>query len=88
MRRNDAAYFGLIGSKTKWHKFRQRFQAKGIPEARYRDIICPIGEPGIEGKQPAVIAVAVAAQLLRLRSERARTLLADRAGRLPETLVR
>lgn len=27
-------------------------------------MVCPIGLPGIEGKQPAVIAVAVAAQLL------------------------
>ena len=27
---------------------------------------CPIGVPGIEGKEPEVIAVAVAAQILRL----------------------
>ncbi|HEX7385930.1 MAG TPA: xanthine dehydrogenase accessory protein XdhC [Castellaniella sp.] len=73
MRRDDVAYFGLIGSRTKWHKFQQRFAAKGIPAERYARIICPIGEPGIEGKQPAVIAVAVAAQLMRLRSARARS---------------
>ena len=73
MRRGDTAYFGLIGSRTKWHKFQQRFAAKGIPAERYASIICPIGEPGIEGKQPAVIAVSVAAQLMRLRSERARS---------------
>jgi xanthine dehydrogenase accessory factor len=72
MRRNDIAYFGLIGSRTKWHKFQQRFAAKGIPPERYANILCPIGEPGIEGKQPAVIAVAVAAQLMRLRTQRAR----------------
>jgi xanthine dehydrogenase accessory factor len=71
MRRGDVAYFGLIGSRTKWHKFQQRFAAKGIPPARYANILCPIGEPGIEGKQPAVIAVSVAAQLMRLRTERA-----------------
>ncbi|CAM5182369.1 Xanthine dehydrogenase accessory factor OS=Castellaniella defragrans OX=75697 GN=HNR28_002260 PE=4 SV=1 [Castellaniella defragrans] len=71
MRRDDTAYFGLIGSRTKWHKFQQRFAAKGIPPERYARIICPIGESGIEGKQPAVIAVSVAAQLMRLRTERA-----------------
>ncbi|MBV2180532.1 MAG: xanthine dehydrogenase accessory protein XdhC [Castellaniella sp.] len=69
MKRDDVAYFGLIGSRTKWQKFRQRFAAKGIAPERYARIRCPIGEPGIAGKQPAVIAVAVAAQLLRLRSE-------------------
>ncbi|GAA0230620.1 xanthine dehydrogenase accessory protein XdhC [Castellaniella daejeonensis] len=72
LRRDDVAYFGLIGSQTKRRKFEHRFQARGIPPERYARIVCPIGEPGIEGKQPAVIAVAVAAQLLRLRSERER----------------
>jgi len=69
LRRDDVAYFGLIGSLTKRRKFERRFQARGIPEARYRRIVCPIGEPGIAGKQPAVIAVAVAAQILRVRAE-------------------
>lgn len=69
LRRDDVAYFGLIGSLTKRRKFERRFQARGIPEERYRRIVCPIGEPGIEGKQPAVIAVAVAAQILRVRAE-------------------
>jgi xanthine dehydrogenase accessory factor len=32
---------------------------------------CPIGLPGIGGKQPEVIAVAVAAQLLQLRADAA-----------------
>ena len=63
------AYFGLIGSQTKRRKFEHRFRARGIDPARVARIVCPIGEPGIEGKQPAVIAVAVAAQLLRLRAE-------------------
>lgn len=66
--REDVAYLGLIGSMTKRRKFEHRFRARGIPEERYRRIVCPIGEPGIVGKQPAVIAVAVAAQLLRVRA--------------------
>ena len=71
LRRDDVAYFGLIGSQTKRRKFEHRFRARGIDPDRVARIVCPIGEPGIDGKQPAVIAVAVAAQLLRLRSERA-----------------
>ncbi|MBV6272734.1 xanthine dehydrogenase accessory protein XdhC [Alcaligenaceae bacterium CGII-47] len=67
LRRDDVAYLGLIGSMSKRQKFEHRFRARGIPEERYRQIVCPIGEPGIIGKQPAVIAVAVAAQLLRAR---------------------
>jgi xanthine dehydrogenase accessory factor len=31
-------------------------------------VTCPIGLAGIRGKQPEVIAVSVAAQLLQLRS--------------------
>ncbi|WP_368644537.1 xanthine dehydrogenase accessory protein XdhC [Castellaniella ginsengisoli] len=72
LRRDDVAYFGLIGSQTKRRKFEHRFRARGIAPERVARIVCPIGEPGIEGKQPAVIAVAVAAQLLRLRAERSR----------------
>jgi xanthine dehydrogenase accessory factor len=30
---------------------------------------CPIGVPGIPGKEPAVIAVAVAAELLQVRAQ-------------------
>jgi xanthine dehydrogenase accessory factor len=36
-------------------------------------MVCPIGVPGIGGKEPAVIAVAVAAQLLMLWTQNERT---------------
>ena len=35
---------------------------------RFARVTCPIGVPGIEGKEPEVIAVAVAAQLLQTAS--------------------
>jgi len=55
---------GLIGSSAKWARFRAQLAAAGhAPEAIAR-ITCPIGQPGITGKDPAVIAVAVAAALL------------------------
>ncbi len=66
LKRGDFAFAGLIGSKTKLARFRHRFEARGIPQAAIERLTCPIGLPGIEGKEPEVIAVAVVAQLLAL----------------------
>ena len=68
MRRGDAAYLGLIGSATKRARFANRLAAKGIPAEKIESLHCPIGVPGISGKAPAVIAAAVAADLLLRRS--------------------
>lgn len=58
------ASLGLIGSKTKWARFRGRLAALGhAPEAIAR-IDCPIGDPDF-GKHPQAIAVGVAATILR-----------------------
>jgi xanthine dehydrogenase accessory factor len=65
--RADLPFIGLIGSQTKWATFRHRLQARGFTPAELAQVSCPIGLPGIEGKEPAVIAVAVAAQLLMRR---------------------
>jgi xanthine dehydrogenase accessory factor len=65
LRRGDAGWFGLIGSRTKRMQFEHRLRERGIADAGLRQMICPIGLPGIHGKQPAVIAAAVAAQLLQ-----------------------
>ena len=61
----DLPYIGLIGSKTKWATFRHRLEARGFTPAELAQVTCPIGVPGIRGKEPEVIAVAVAAQLLQ-----------------------
>ncbi|MDM0043786.1 xanthine dehydrogenase accessory protein XdhC [Variovorax dokdonensis] len=63
--RGDLPYIGLIGSKTKWATFRHRLEARGFTQAEMDHVTCPIGVPGIGGKEPEVIAVAVAAQLLQ-----------------------
>jgi xanthine dehydrogenase accessory factor len=68
--RGDFRYFGLIGSRTKRRSFEQRLARRGIDAAR---MTCPIGVAGIAGKEPEVIAVAVAAQLLQLRAGAAAT---------------
>ena len=64
----DLAGIGLIGSKTKWATFRHRLQARGFSAQELAQVNCPIGLPGIAGKEPEVIAVSVAAQLLLMRS--------------------
>jgi xanthine dehydrogenase accessory factor len=61
----DLSYVGLIGSKTKWATFRHRLEQRGFRKQELAQVTCPIGIPGITGKQPEVIAVAVAAQLLQ-----------------------
>ena len=63
--RDDLPYVGLIGSKTKWATFRHRLEERGFGADELARITCPIGVPGIAGKEPEVIAVAVAAQLLQ-----------------------
>jgi xanthine dehydrogenase accessory factor len=63
---DDLSYIGLIGSKTKWATFRHRLQDRGFSDAELARITCPIGLAGITGKEPEVIAVSVAAQILQL----------------------
>ena len=65
--RHDLPYIGLIGSKSKWARFRHQLEARGFSEAELAQVTCPIGVPGILGKEPAVIAAAVAAQLMQCR---------------------
>ncbi|MDX2424243.1 MAG: xanthine dehydrogenase accessory protein XdhC [Amphritea sp.] len=64
LQRNDFAYFGLIGSETKRHKFIHRLQAKGFSEAQIKRMTCPMGIATIKGKLPAEIAVSVAGEII------------------------
>lgn len=73
LRRDDFAYFGLIGSRTKRRKFERRLKERGVSDDRLARMVCPIGVPGIHDKSPAVIAVAVAAQLLQVHEQAAAT---------------
>ncbi len=54
---------GLIGSATKWGRFRSRLKALGHSGEAVARIRCPIGDPGL-GKHPQAIAVGVVAELL------------------------
>jgi xanthine dehydrogenase accessory factor len=55
---------GLIGSATKWARFRSRLKALGHDGAAVERIRCPIGDPAL-GKHPQAIAVGVAVELLK-----------------------
>lgn len=67
LRRGDFGWLGLIGSKSKRARFEHRFAERGIAPELIGRMACPIGVPGIVGKEPAVVAVAVVAQLLALQ---------------------
>ena len=64
LRSQRFAYVGLIGSATKRARFLSQMRAAGLSEKVLAELVCPIGLPEIEGKDPAVIAASTAAQLL------------------------
>ncbi|MET9600501.1 xanthine dehydrogenase accessory protein XdhC [Streptomyces sp. NPDC006459] len=81
LRTEDLASIGLIGSSAKWARFRQRLAVEGGHGDEAIDRIkTPIGVAGITGKEPATIAVSVAADLLRTFEQ-------DRPAPLPRQAV-
>jgi len=54
---------GLIGSSTKWARFKSRLHALGHSDAQISRIRCPIGQPAL-GKHPQAIAIGVASEVL------------------------
>ena len=62
----DLPYVGLIGSDSKWARFRHRLEERGFGAEDFARVTTPIGIPGVESKLPEVIAVSVAAQLLQM----------------------
>ncbi len=61
---------GLIGSATKWARFRSRLSALGHAAPEIARIACPIGDPAL-GKHPQSIAIGTAAAFLRCGGLRA-----------------
>jgi xanthine dehydrogenase accessory factor len=66
LRNGQLATIGLIGSRAKWARFRRKLAEDGIPAEAIDSITTPIGLADLPGKEPAVIAVSVAAWLLQL----------------------
>jgi xanthine dehydrogenase accessory factor len=65
LRRDDARFVGVVGSKSKRERFRHRLQQRGMDAAGIDRMRCPVGMAGITGKQPEIIALAVVAQLMQ-----------------------
>lgn len=64
LKRGDFGFFGLIGSRTKRASFEHRLHERGFDAALVARMACPIGLEGMAGKEPGIIAVSAAAQLL------------------------
>jgi xanthine dehydrogenase accessory factor len=64
LRRRTFDFVGLIGSETKRARFTSFARQMGVAESDIDRLVCPIGVTEIKGKEPAVIAAALAAQLL------------------------
>ena len=83
------AYVGLIGSDTKRARFRRRLRQAGLADKDIEKMVCPIGIPGIQSKQPNAIGASVVADLLcrmeqwaSVRKNKQQSLM--RAGRVAE----
>jgi xanthine dehydrogenase accessory factor len=65
LRADHLGPIGLIGSPAKWARFRQRLLDEGLTAAQVDRVTTPIGLAELPGKEPATVAVSVAAALLR-----------------------
>lgn len=73
LRHGGFGWAGMIGSGPKTKRFRQRLAQRGFAQETIARLTMPIGIHGIRDKEPAAIAVAVAAQLLQLRESAERS---------------
>ena len=67
LQRETFEFVGLIGSETKRARFATFARQVGVTARQLDRLVCPIGITEIKGKEPAVIAAALAAQLLVVR---------------------
>ena len=65
LRTSHLGSIGLIGSSAKWSRFRAKLADEGHDEQTIARITTPIGIADLTGKEPATIAVSVAASLLQ-----------------------
>ncbi len=62
--RDDLAYVGMIGSKTKRATFAHWAEREGVPASALERLVLPIGGNIVKDKRPAVIATLVASEVL------------------------
>lgn len=68
LKRGDAKYVGLIGSDTKWQRFKMRMEHKGYSREFYEQVHCPVGLEAVPGKRPIEVAVSVAGELIAINN--------------------
>ena len=66
LRTEGLGSIGLIGSASKWVRFQKQLRSVGHDDEALARVDTPIGIPGITGKEPAAIAVSVAARMMQL----------------------
>ncbi len=64
LRRKDACYVGMIGSKTKRATFKSWLSREAQGPELADCLVCPIGGNGVKDKRPAVIATLAAAEVM------------------------
>ena len=69
LKRSDARYVGVIGSTTKWKRFKLRFRHRGYDDTFFQPVRCPIGLTSVPGKLPVEVAVSVAAEIIGVSHE-------------------
>ncbi len=69
LKRDDANFYGLIGSKTKRRLFENRLSMRGYSQSTIAKLTCPLGIDGIKSKEPAAIALAITAQIQLCREQ-------------------
>jgi len=67
--RGDFGFCGLIASATKRARFLRRLRTDGVPETAIAGLTSPIGLAGISVKDPGLVAISIAGQLLPLLSQ-------------------
>jgi xanthine dehydrogenase accessory factor len=64
LKRADATYVGMVGSKTKRAKFSSWYLEEGGDRDALRRLVLPIGSFGLVDKRPEVIAALAAAEIM------------------------
>jgi len=66
--KTDACYIGLVGSRTKIGKTRERLAEDGFPERAFDRVYAPIGT-AIKAETPEEIAISIAGEMIKVRAE-------------------
>ncbi|MFD2056097.1 xanthine dehydrogenase accessory protein XdhC [Mesorhizobium calcicola] len=82
LKRDDTAYVGMIGSKTKKATFKNWFlKSADGSETEFARLVSPIGGDAVKDKRPPVIAALAAAEIMMALVVHAAASTADQASR-------